>query len=139
MTRRLLYVPIIHTEADLGSVGKDSQQEAERIGETLWKRHEETVLGFWDEIAGHFIPFTERVSRYTEDGTGAGGETAMTIVQDVLHTGSRNYQIISELIRKGAVLVKMEDLNLVRRSATGSSDNAGKEPDAKSLPWPLKY
>jgi len=38
--RALLYVPIIHTEADLGSMGEDIAARGLReFGETLWKRH----------------------------------------------------------------------------------------------------
>jgi len=115
VTRRLLYVPIIHTEADLGSVGKDiAKRGVKEFGETLWKKHETTVLGFWEAIEGYFDSIQVSGFKVYQDGMAAGGETATAIVQEVLQTGSRNYQVISELIRKGAILVKTEDLNLVR-------------------------
>ncbi len=140
MTRRLLYVPIIHTEADLGSVGKDIAARGLReFGETLWKRHEETVLGFWDAIAGYFDSIHVAGFKIYQDGMVAGGETAMTIVQDVLHTGSRNYQIISELIRKGAVLVKTEDLNLVKEERDWILKITQEKSRTQKLAAALKY
>jgi len=37
----------------------------------------------------------------------------LTIVQEAVKAGSRNYQIVSELIRKGAILIRQKILNLV--------------------------
>ena len=113
--RTLLYVPIIHTEADLGSVGADmAKRGLKEFGETLWKRHQETVLGFWDAIAGYFDSIEVTGFKVFQDGMAADGELGMTIVREAVKTGSRNYQIVSELIRKGAILVKTEDIDLVR-------------------------
>lgn len=113
--RTLLYVPIIHTEADLGSVGGDMAKRGRReFGETLWKRHQETVLGFWDAIAGYFDSIDASDFKIFQDGMVADGETGIAIVREVVKTGSKNYQIISELMRKGAILVMTEDFNLVR-------------------------
>ena len=113
--RRLLYVPIIHTEADMGSVGEDiSKRGLKEFGQTLWKRHQETVLGFWSAIAKYFDSIEVSGFKIFQDGMAADGELGMTIVREAEKAGSRNYQIVSELIRKGAILVKTEDLNLVR-------------------------
>ena len=113
--RRLLYAPIIHTEADLGSVGEDIAKRGLReFGEALWKRHQETVLGFWDVIARYFDSIEVSGSKIFQDGMAADGELGITIVKEAVKTGSRNYRIVSELIRKGALLVKTEDINLVR-------------------------
>jgi len=114
--RTLLYVPIIHTEADLGSVGGDMAKRGLReFGETLWKRHQETVLGFWDAIAGYFDSIEASGIKIFQDGMLADGETGIAIVREVVKTGSRNYQIISRLIEKGAILAKTEDIDLVRK------------------------
>jgi hypothetical protein len=113
--RTLLYVPIIHTQADLGSVGEDIAKRGLReFGEALWRGHQETVLGFWDAIAGYFDAVEASGFKIFQDGLVADGELGMTIVREAVKTGSRNYQIVSELIRKGAILVMTEDFNLVR-------------------------
>ncbi|MBA4391539.1 MAG: hypothetical protein C0399_11475 [Syntrophus sp. (in: bacteria)] len=140
MARRLLYVPIIHTEADLGSVGEDIAKRGLReFGETLWKRHQETVLGFWDAIAGYFDSIEVSGFKVFQDGMVADGETGMTIVQEVVKTGSRNYQIISELIRKGAILVKTEDINLVREERDWILRITQAKNRAQKLDAALKY
>ena len=111
----MLYVPIIHTEADLGSVGEDIAKRGLReFGETIWKRHQETVLGFWDVIAGYFDSIDVSGCKIFQDGLVAEGELGMRIAREAAKAGSRNYQIVSELIRKGAILVMTEDLNLVK-------------------------
>lgn len=112
--RTLLYVPIIHTEEDLGSVGGDIAKRGLReFGETLWKGHQETVLGFWDAIARYFDSIEVSGFKIFQDGMVADGELGMTIVREAVKGGSRNYQVISGLIGKGALLVKTEDLKLV--------------------------
>ncbi|MCX5810384.1 MAG: hypothetical protein NTX36_13630 [Proteobacteria bacterium] len=138
--RTLLYIPIIHTEADLGSVGVDMAKRALReFGETLWKRHQETVLGFWDAIAGHFDSIEVAGFKVFQDGMVADGELGMTIVQEAVKTGSRNYQIVSELIRKGAILVKTEDLNLVREERDWILRITQAKSRAQKLDAAMKY
>ena len=138
--RTLLYVPIIHTEADLGSVGEDMAKRGLReFGETLWKRHQETVLGFWDAIAGYFDSIEVAGFKVFQDGMVADGELGMTIVQEAVKTGSRNYQIVSELIRKGAILVKTEDLNLVREERDWILRITQAKSRAQKLDAAMKY
>jgi hypothetical protein len=115
VTRSLLYVPIIHTEADLGSIGEEVARRGVReYGEALWKSYEETVLSFWDAVADYFDSIEAAGLRIYQDGMVAQGELGLTIVNEAVKTGSRNYQIIAELIRKGAILEKTEDLALVK-------------------------
>jgi len=138
--RGLLYVPIIHTEADLGSVGGDiAASGLKEFGETLWRRHEETVLGFWDAIAGYFDSIDVSGFKIYQDGMPAGGETAAAIVREALQTGSRNYQVISGLIRKGAVLVKTEDLSLVEEERDSILRIMQAKSRAQKLAEALKY
>ncbi len=41
--KRLLYVPIIHTSADLGSMAKDVAKRGKAdLGEDIWKEHKKT-------------------------------------------------------------------------------------------------
>ena len=49
--KALIYVPIIHTSADLGSLAKDLNRIGiADLGEELWKEHIKTVEGFWDVV-----------------------------------------------------------------------------------------
>ncbi len=53
--RTLIYVPIIYTGADLGSLAKD---EAKRgvadLGTEAWREHQKTVEGFWYALSLYF-------------------------------------------------------------------------------------
>ena len=140
MTRELLYVPIIHTEADLGSVGGDiAARGLKEFGESLWKRHEETILGFWDAVAGYFDSLDAAGFKIYQDGMAAGGETAAAIVREAVRTGSRNYQILSDLIGKGAVLVKTEDLSLLKEERDWILRITQAKSRAQKLAAALKY
>jgi len=138
--RTLLYVPIIHTEADLGSVGGDmAKRGLKEFGETLWKRHQETVLGFWDATAGYFASIEVSGYKVFQDGMAADGELGMTIVREAVKTGSLNYQIISELILKGAILVKTEDIDLVREERDWILKVTQAKSRAQKLDAAMKY
>lgn len=138
--RFLLYVPIIHTEADLGSVGEDIAKRGLReFGAALWKRHQETVLGFWDAIAGYFDLIEASGLKIFQDGMATDGELGMKIVQEATKAGSRNYQVISELIRKGSILVKTEDLDLVKEERDWILRITQAKNRAQKLDAALKY
>jgi len=47
--RTIIYVPVIHTSADLGSLAGDvTKRGIADLGEEVWKEHQRTVEGFWD-------------------------------------------------------------------------------------------
>ena len=49
--RTLLYVPIIHTSADLGSLAKEvTQRGIKDLGEEIWKKDSSRVLEYTNEI-----------------------------------------------------------------------------------------
>lgn len=113
--RVLFYVPIIHTSADLGSLAKDvAKRGIADLGEDLWKEHRKTVDGFWDAISHYFD--SEDVSRVRiyQDGMVAEGEVGEKIVEEGVKSGSKNYELVSKLLKKGAFLVKTEDFKLVK-------------------------
>ncbi len=131
--RTLLYVPIIHTSADLGSLAGDvTKRGIADLGEDVWKEHQRTVEGLWDVIADYFdsidvsgmnpaLPKENRIDyprkggvKIYQDGMVAEGEIGEKIVEEGINLGSRNYQLVSNLIKRGAILVKTEDFNLVK-------------------------
>jgi hypothetical protein len=121
-------------------VGEDIAKRGLReFGETLWKRHQETVLGFWDAIAEHFDSIEVSGFKIFQDGMVADGEIGMKIVEETARAGSRNYQLISRLIRKGAILVKTEDLNLVKEERDWILRITQAKNRAQKLDAALKY
>jgi len=113
--RTLLYVPIIHTSADLGSLAKEvTQRGIKDLGEEIWKKHEETVLGFWNILMKYFDSIEVAGVKIYQDGMIANGEIGQKIVEEGVRSGSKNYEVISRLLQKGGVLVKTEDFHFVR-------------------------
>lgn len=114
--RTLLYVPIIHMAADLGTLASEvAQRGMAGLGEGEWRRHLDTVEGFWNSLAGYFDTLEASGFKIYQDGLVADGEMGRRIVEEGLKSGSKNYEIIAGLIRRGAILVKTEDLALVKK------------------------
>ena len=114
--KRLLYIPSIHDEADLGSASTTlSRRSAVLSGERRWGLHRETVAKFWQRVAAYLHSFDPRQLRVYQDGLAADGETGRHIVEEAARRGSRNYQLILELLNGGAELRKTEDPTLLLR------------------------
>ena len=75
----------------------------------------ETVRGFWDSIDRYFEKLEVSNLKIYQDAMVADGEIGQKIVEDGLKRGSKNYEIISKLIQRGAILVKTEDFALVKK------------------------
>ena len=113
--RTLIYVPVIHTSADLGSLAGDvTKRGIADLGEEVWKEHQRTVEGFWDVITDYLTSVDASGMKIYQDGMVAEGEVGAAIVEEGLNLGSRNYQLVSRLLKRGAFLVKTEDFNLVK-------------------------
>ncbi|MFH1505121.1 MAG: hypothetical protein ABIH08_07045, partial [Candidatus Omnitrophota bacterium] len=53
--KRLLYVPVIHTSADLGSISMAvTKRGIDDLGQEVWDEHQKTVEGFWQAILDYF-------------------------------------------------------------------------------------
>lgn len=122
--RRLLYVPIVHSPADLGSFGAAlAQGSARRAGEARWQRHEATVARFWEAVAAYLRSFDPRQMVIYQDGLAAGGEVGSRVVREAAARGSQNYQLIAALLGSGAKLrqteaprLLVEELGLMQRA-----------------------
>jgi hypothetical protein len=113
--RRLIYVPIIHGPADLGSAAAAAQEKGIALcGEARWRQHQETIARFWAGLADYFRGIDAANLRIYQDGLVADGEIGMRIVEDAAGKGSENYRIISSLVARGAAIRKTEDLGTVK-------------------------
>jgi len=113
--RTLIYVPVIHTSADLGSLGKDvTKRGIADIGEGVWEKHKAAVEKFWDVISDYFDSIDVLGMKVYQDGMVADGEVGQRIVEEGAKSGSRNYELVARLLKKGAILVKTEDFKLVK-------------------------
>lgn len=113
--RTLFYVPIIHTSADLGSLAQVvTRRGIAGLGEDLWTQHRIAVEGFWKAIADWFDSVNVSGMRLYQDGMITDGEVGQKIVEAGVKAGSQNYELVDRLLRRGAILVKTEDFNLVK-------------------------
>ncbi|MCX7004729.1 MAG: hypothetical protein NTV22_15860 [bacterium] len=114
--RTLLIVPIIHTSADLGTLAKDVTKGCiASCGENNWEQHKADVAAFWGIIAGYFETMAVAGMKIYQDGMIADGALAQKIVEEGVKSGSRNYELIARLLARGAVLIKTEDVALVKK------------------------
>ena len=113
--RTLIYVPVIHTAADLGSLAKDvAKRGIADLGKGFWEEHRKTVEGFWNVISHYFDSVNVSGRKIYQDGMVAGEEMGQRIVEEGIKSGSKNYRLLSELLKRGAILVKTEDFKLVK-------------------------
>jgi len=113
--KKLLYAPIIHTSADLGSLATGvTKRGIADLGKDIWEEHGRTVDGFWDAISRYFNSINVSGMKIYQDGMVAEGEIGEKIVAEGVKSGSKNYKLVSSLLKKGALLVKTEDFNLVK-------------------------
>jgi len=114
--RALFYVPVIHSSADLGSIAKEvTKRGVAGLGQELWEKHKRTVEGFWNVISDYFDSMDVKGVKIYQDGMVAEDEVGKKIAEDTAKAGSKNYQLILKLLDRGAVLVKTEDFNLVKK------------------------
>ncbi|MCL4459057.1 MAG: hypothetical protein M1136_11195 [Chloroflexi bacterium] len=112
--RKLLYVPIIHSEADLGRLGPTIERRSAALyGERRWAEHKETMARFWESVAEYLLSLDVARLKIYQDGLAADGELGRRIIAEAARRSSENYQIILDLIKKGAEIRKTEDTSLL--------------------------
>ncbi len=138
--RKLYYVPIIHTRADLGVIGGEAARRGvERLGEDVWTKHLETVSGFWQALDDYFSAFDATGVRIFQDGMMTDGEMGERIVKEGAEKGSKNFMIILDLLKRGGLLMKTEDFALLRKEYTLLLEISKAARPVKKLLSYLKY
>ena len=140
--RTLIYIPIIHSSADMGSLGKELKNKSvSELGEKKWQKHTDTVNGYWDSIESCFETsdfFIKGIKIY-QDGMFVDGEMAMKIIDEGIKSGSKNSEIVSKLIGRGAVLIKTEDFKMVKDEYDGLQSVLKSKTNIKKLFLLLRY
>ena len=90
------------------------RRQKDSIG-SYWEEHKRTVERYWQEIRWVLRKEDgyERVS--FQDGMPEGGKTAQIIIDKLAQTGSPNYQLLKNLVKKGAQMQKTEDPELLKQ------------------------
>lgn len=113
--RKLVYVPIIHMESDLGGAAPAiGQSSASLLGEKRWARHKATISAFWQRVADYLSHIEAANLKIYQDGLLAGGDLGRRIVEEGARRGSKNYEIILDLMKRGAEIRTTEDATLLK-------------------------
>jgi hypothetical protein len=113
--RRLIYVPVIHTEADMGSVAEPLKKEyIKRYGTERWDEHTGAINSMWRGIRQRIfdLGLNYRKTKIYQDGLPVCNKE-LAIASDLAQAGNENYKIILELIQRGAKLIGTEDPGLL--------------------------
>ncbi len=114
--RRVILVPLVHDEADLGSAGPALLAETIRLaGPERWAVHTATLTQYWAEVAAYLEDLDPSRLRLFQDGLPVGGVVGRAVVEEAARRGSRNYRLLLDLVDRGADLCATEDPELLRQ------------------------
>jgi hypothetical protein len=115
--RTLIYVPIVHSEADLGSLAEEIRRQlSDAFGADSLQQAARSVEAMWASLHSHFAAFPfawDKVKLY-QDGLAVCGMEEQ-IVHDLAGQKSTNHQVLVELMKRGAKLMGTEDPKLLVR------------------------
>lgn len=130
--RTLIVIPIVHTEQDMGSLLVQTRQTyVAKYGPEKWAEHLKSIADFWlgiAQIIKSLDPHYASVRLY-QDGLPICGKEEQ-IVQDVAAQGSKNYQLLVELMALGSRLMGTEDPQLLLREYRFHQDALGEGDSA---------
>lgn len=113
--RRLIYLPIVHTGVEMGSMYRPMKDEyIRRFGIQKWEEHNQIIEDFWQGIRRKVLDLNLNYqnTRLYQDGLPVCGKE-IEIVRELVRMGSRNHEILLELIRLGSKLEGTEDPKLL--------------------------
>ena len=135
MRRPLLYViPIVHNEADLGSLAEATRRTSAGADARAWGLKQVAIAQFWKGVRTWCSRLPANLSsfRLYQDGLPVCG-TERSIVEELAAKGSENHRLLLELLERGATLegtesgpLLVEEYNLAVAMLTPA-----KQPDAE--------
>jgi hypothetical protein len=132
--RRLIWIPIIHTETDLGSLYEPIKRlSIRKAGARAWTQRAKAVDQMWatirEAIGG--LNLNHETVRLYQDGLPTCGREA-EIVRQIAEAGSVNHQILVDLMERGATVtgtespkLLLEEYELVRQHVKSSGRVGG--------------
>ena len=113
--RRLIYVPIVHSEADFGSLTHSLRKRyIDRFGLSGWRKRSKGIDALWQEIRRRVLALEidfHKLKVY-QDGLPICGRES-DIVRDLARQGSKNHRLLVELVERGAAIMGTEDAQLL--------------------------
>ena len=115
VSRTLIHFTIVHTEADMGTLGGSIRRASlQGLSVKAWRRKLAAIDKRWTEIeesVERLLPLRGKVRLY-QDGLPVCGRE-LEIVSELANQGSRNHRLLLRLIEKGAVLMGTESSELL--------------------------
>jgi hypothetical protein len=113
--RTLIYIPILHAEADMGSLARSIHHlVVQKLGSQAWQSNVDLIGRMWAHIRGTVeswnLPW-QKVRLY-EDGLPLCGHERQ-IVETLADAGSPNHQLLLSLTKRGATLEGTESPQLL--------------------------
>jgi hypothetical protein len=100
----------------MGSMASSLNERAvAELGQEKWQKHKQIVSCFWDSITQFFASLDVNGFKIYQDGLVADGDEGLRIVRRGIEEESRNYEIVSRLLHGGAILVRTENVSLVKK------------------------
>ena len=113
--RRLIYIPIIHTAADMGSLGASIRgKKLSTLGRQGLTHQAAVVDKMWEKIesVAASLPLAQGTVRVYQDGLPVCGHER-EIVSELAGAGSRNHRLLLALEARGAALMGTESPDLL--------------------------
>jgi hypothetical protein len=114
-SRRLLHVPIIHTQTDLGALAEGFKRAlVSRLGEHWWQLNVDLVEQVWTAIEQTVAGLNLRYElvRIYQDGLPVCGHE-LRIVTELARAGSRNHRLLQRMHQRGATIMGTESAELL--------------------------
>jgi hypothetical protein len=127
MARRLLIVPIVHTEVELGSEGRAHRQGyVARHGHRSWAEREAVIERYWQVVKDALLelPIQLDRARIYQDSLPDGPETDR-LIEDLANSGSPNHRLLLMLKSRGAKVLGTESLPLLLEEYQAVKDYRG--------------
>jgi hypothetical protein len=114
-TRRLIWVPIVHSQEDMGRLREAVRQHhTQRHGGDHWDRHVRAVEALWRSIRARVadLDLDPARTRLYQDGLPVCTQVG-AIVADLAAAGSENHRLLAHLAAAGATLEGTESPELL--------------------------
>lgn len=139
--RRLLHIPVIHSQAEMGSLSPTIQAiTVRKLGAKGWERNVSLIDGIWTQIEQTIdrwsLPY-EKVRLY-QDGLPVCGRE-LEIVSELAKAGSRNHQLLLRLKERGATLMGTESAGLLVQEYNLSKQMLAANDAAKAARWEARH
>ena len=98
MVKKLLIIPVFHSEAEMGSVKHEMKGMSEKVfGREKWDRYRNNVEEFWKKVETSLEKRLKKVDiskvKIYQDGQVVDGYFGRKIVEEIAFAGSKNHQL----------------------------------------------